>query len=63
MAQATDTEAGIQKAAVDPEQQRTKVEPKGRRSLTEPGGRGAVRGVESRDAGLSTPDQGGAGGT
>ncbi len=34
MAQVTDAEAGIQKAAVEPEQQRTKVEPKERRSLT-----------------------------
>ncbi len=39
MAQATEAQTGIQKAAVEPERQRTKVEPEGRRSLTEPEGR------------------------
>ncbi len=57
------TEAGIQKAAVEPERQRTEEEPKGWRSLTEPEGRGAAGGVESRGAGWSATDQGGAGGT
>ncbi len=34
----TDAEAGIRKAVVEPERQRTEEEPKGRRSLTEPEG-------------------------
>ncbi len=35
MAQVTEAEAGIRKAAVELERQRTEVEPKGRRDLTE----------------------------
>ncbi len=39
MAPATEAEAGIRKATVEPERLRTKVEPEGRRSLKEPEGR------------------------
>ncbi len=63
MAPATEAKAGIWKATVEPEWQRTKVEPEGRSSLTEPEGWGVARGVESRGGGWSTTDQGGAGGT
>lgn len=51
MAPETKVEAGIQKAAVELEQQSVEEEPKGWRSLTEPEGRGE---------GWSTTDQGGA---
>lgn len=36
MGPVTEAEAGIQKATMEPEQQRTEVELEGRRSLTEP---------------------------
>ncbi len=61
MALATEAEAGIRKAAVELERQRTKVEPEGRRSLTE--GWGVAGRVESQGSGWSTTDQVGAGGT
>ncbi len=46
VAQTTKVEAGIQKAAVEPERKRTE-ELKGSRSLMEPEGRGVAGGVES----------------
>ncbi len=52
----TEAEAGIRKAVVEPEQQRTEEKPRGRRSLTEPEGQGG--GVESQGNGWMMTDQG-----
>lgn len=63
MAPVTKVEVRTRKAMVDPEQQRTKVEPECRRRLTKSDGwrdEAQHLGVEARDSGLSTTDQGGA---
>ncbi len=61
----SEAEAGIRKATVEPEPQRTKVELEGRRSLMEREGRRDETQPEewSRGRGWSMTDQGRAGGT